>query len=247
MGVFGSLGNALGTIGRYYTTPEGLQTLGAGLKDISAGGSENMTDLRKMQMLQQQQAEQVRARAQQAAIGQKLAGLFGGQAAQSQPASVADMVSGTMNGQGGPSLEQVTHPQQQSGGVNLSDPATQQMLWQAQQSGLDVTPFIEIAKAGRGGQTSFIEGPDGIYQVGGGQPPLRVQAYPAKVDAAPVGYRWNGDKLEAVPGGPADPSVIGSNAGVRRKVVVANPLPQRAGHGGGGGKAAKPKPWERIY
>lgn len=51
---------------------------------------------------------------------------------------------------------------------------------------------------------------------------------------APAGYRWTAaGALEAIPGGPADPSVIGSRAAAGR-------APPRARSGGGGRSSASP-------
>lgn len=60
---------------------------------------------------------------------------------------------------------------------------------------------------------------------------------------APAGYKWSGDVLEPIPGGPADPATIGRIAGTRREAVTSRPMPSRArvkGKGGGGG--GKPRP-----
>lgn len=158
MGLFGSLGSALGTIGKYYTSPEGLQTLGAGLKDMSAGGSENMMAMQRM-MLQRQQVAMKRQAQQQ------VMGLFGGQrsapmadeggfaASMPVPPRVSDMVTGAMMGDpSAPSLEQVTArpqpqvPQMSQGGEmpSLSDPRVQQVLLQAQQAGENIAPIIQM-------------------------------------------------------------------------------------------------------
>jgi hypothetical protein len=59
---------------------------------------------------------------------------------------------------------------------------------------------------------------------------------PPKPPVGPPGYRYNAQGvLEPIPGGPADPNVIGSLAGIRRKVVTSNPMPSRAKPGAAGG------------
>lgn len=63
--------------------------------------------------------------------------------------------------------------------------------------------------------------------------------------SAPAGYDYGQDgKLRAIPGGPADPSVIGAQAGVRRSAVVSRPMPSRgrAGGSGGGGRSVPALP-----
>lgn len=80
----------------------------------------------------------------------------------------------------------------------------------------------------------LIEGDDGIYEVQGGRSRL-VQKYEPKPLTAPSGYRWKGEALEAIPGGPGDPKTWET----RRRVVVDNPV-QRSGGGGRGGAAPKP-------
>jgi hypothetical protein len=66
--------------------------------------------------------------------------------------------------------------------------------------------------------------------VGGGQGGLAYDA-PDQPEEAPNGYRWRPDGgLEAIPGGPADPRVVGTRAAAGR----APPRP-RVGGGGSGG------------
>lgn len=76
---------------------------------------------------------------------------------------------------------------------------------------------------------------------------MGYQVKPAE-QAAPIGYRWvEGGGLEAVPGGPADPRVIGSRAAAGR-------APQRPRSGGvsaprsSGPRVTAPSrpPWERF-
>lgn len=79
---------------------------------------------------------------------------------------------------------------------------------------------------------NYVRGSDGSY----------TQVNPATGDVkeiikgqrpAPAGYRYGADgQLEFIPGGPADPSVIGTKAGVQRQAVVDRPTKKT------GGKAA---------
>ena len=78
----------------------------------------------------------------------------------------------------------------------------------------------------------YIEGPDGIYEIVGGQS-RKVQEYPQQQPNAPSGYTWAAPgQLQYIPGGPGDPRVAGTMAGARR----APPRP-RAGPAG---------PWQRY-
>lgn len=75
-----------------------------------------------------------------------------------------------------------------------------------------------------------------------------VELSPAQDPSAPAGYRWTDDhNLELIPGGPADPTVRGSQAAATR-------APRRGGGGGSrpSGGSARPaapagRPWERSW
>jgi len=250
MGFFGKLGSALGTIGKYYTTPEGLQTLGAGLKDMSSGGSENM-------MAMQQMALQRQMLARKQAAQQQIMGLFGGQrtapmadeggfaASMPVPPRVSDMVTGAMMGDpSAPSLAQVTArppppvpqmPQMPQGGEmpSLSDPRVQQVLLQAQQAGENIGPIIEMLRAGqppKPPETRYIEGPNGIYEIAPGQKPKMVQEYPARPNTTPGQINPQTNRWEWAPGYLESQGAL---TGARRDAVVARPMPQRGRAGGG--------------
>lgn len=63
----------------------------------------------------------------------------------------------------------------------------------------------------------------GIFQYTPGQGLSPLQEFEDEPNA-PVGYRWRGEQLEYIPGGPADPHVAGGLAGARR----APPRPRAA-------------------
>ena len=80
----------------------------------------------------------------------------------------------------------------------------------------------------------YVEGPDGIYEIMGGQS-RRIQDYPQQPKPAPPGYAWGQDgSLHYIPGGPADPRVAGTLAGSRR----APPRPRQS--------AVPAGPWQRY-
>jgi hypothetical protein len=69
-----------------------------------------------------------------------------------------------------------------------------------------------------------------------------LEDFPDKPAPAPSGWRWNGDKLEYIPNGPADPKYIGQTAGIRREAVVSRPTPSRAKAGGSAAAGVPPLP-----
>lgn len=73
----------------------------------------------------------------------------------------------------------------------------------------------------------------GIFQYTPGQGLSPLQEFEDEPNA-PVGYRWRGEQLEYIPGGPADPHVAGGLAGARR----APPRPRQS--------AAPSGPWQRY-
>ncbi len=111
MGMFGS---ALKKI----ATPDNLYLLGATLKDIGDGGSDNF--MGAQQMLAGRQAK-----AQKAEALNGLSGLFGGQAA-------AQGIGGSSGG---------------AGGIDLRSPQAQALIFRAQQAGVDVGPLIQMYSA----------------------------------------------------------------------------------------------------
>ena len=60
MPIFGKIGQALGQIGRFYTSPEGIQNLQATFQDMAnpGGGAFQSLQARRMQLAQQQQQQQ---------------------------------------------------------------------------------------------------------------------------------------------------------------------------------------------
>jgi len=70
----------------------------------------------------------------------------------------------------------------------------------------------------------YIEGPDGIYEIMGGNS-RKVQEYPQQQPNAPAGYAWAAPgQLQYIPGGPGDPRVISGRAAAGR----APPRPRQA-------------------
>lgn len=109
-------------------------------------------------------------------------------------------------------------------------------LLKAQAAGLDISGHIELLKAARP-DLKYFNTSDAIV----GVDPATNSAMPLYRDApkaptAPIGYRWVGDTLVAIPGGPADPKTVGALSGVRRDAVISRPTPSRARIGAGGMK-----------
>jgi hypothetical protein len=63
---------------------------------------------------------------------------------------------------------------------------------------------------------------------------------------APAGYKWDGGNLVIIPGGPADPKVVGQRATAQRRAIVANPMPSRA-KPGEPTIVAPAAPWQRKW
>lgn len=81
----------------------------------------------------------------------------------------------------------------------------------------------------------------GVHPVTGAK--LFEQPIPQKAPTAPSGYTWadpNNTALKYIQGGPGDPSVIGTAAGVRREAVVSRPTPSRPRAGGGSNMSGVP-------
>lgn len=107
---------------------------------------------------------------------------------------------------------------------------------------IDGETFESVQRLNQIGQQLFGAKPE-VRTVGGSlvrvDPDMSVQelyAPPEKPPAAPAGYRFKGDALEYIPGGPADPKTAGTISSARR----APPKP-----------AAPPPafvpPWKRKY
>jgi hypothetical protein len=87
---------------------------------------------------------------------------------------------------------------------------------------IDPSLPAEVQAAIRANEPAFAAIPDGAgVQLGPQGQQLRSAPKP---QSAPAGYRYNGDKLEAIPGGPADPSVqaLGNDNG-RNYVITTGP------------------------
>jgi len=201
-----------------------VMLIGAGLKDASSGGSDNLTNVMQLQSARQKQAQQM-------ALAQKAMGLFGGQAAQLKPdaPSVEAMANGVMAGDpNAPTLDQVQAREPMTGGIDLTNPDTQRQLMELQLGGLDISPMLELVKAGQGQKPQIIEGPDGIYKIAGSNAE-RIKDYPAKPNTTPGQINPQTGRWEWAPGYLEGQ---GQLTGVRRDAVVSRPMPQRARAGG---------------
>lgn len=123
---------------------------------------------------------------------------------------------------------------------SLNDPQTQQALFKAQAGGANIAPIVDMLQA-TNPQRKFFSTTDGIVSVGPDGKAEVIYADKPPSPSAPAGYRWNGDALEYIPGGPADPRTVGNMAGVRRDVVVNKPIPRKSnGRSGSSGGAKLP-------
>lgn len=120
-------------------SPENLYLLGATLKDISAGGSDNFQGAQSA--LQQRQVM-----AQRQAAQQRLTGLFGGQRAaltgpdmQGNPGETAGVINGSL--------------------PSLRNPIVAQQIIAAAQAGVDVSPYLKVLEAS---QPDLMVGPNGV-------------------------------------------------------------------------------------
>lgn len=213
MGMFGSAMKAMGGTG----ASDILTLLGATMKDMSPGNEGNIAAARSMMAKRQQGAAEMAWR-------NKVRGMFGsGAPGAATPAPpVTNDAGADITSAFGPQADSAAAAK----GPNFRDMLP--LLTEGALQGYDGAKGIATMAHQAEGDTAsrIVEGPDGIYRVGPDGAPVKIQSYPAP---SPNGYRRRADGgLEFIPGGPADPRVIGSQAGVRRDAVVSRPTPSRA-------------------
>lgn len=218
--------------------------LGATLKDLGGGGSDNF-------LMAQQQLDARRKKADEEAAFADLAGLFGGGA---QPSPVlaggqgADTLAG---GAGSPRptgwsvLDQPTASLTGAGMGGAGNPGEaggmtpemRQRLFGYYSKTKNLDGLLKLWSMD---QPTYERGEDGYYEMRQGVAPKLVSKFAEKPREAPSGYRWSADGtgLEAIPGGPGDPKVIDLLAGLRREAIVSRPIAARPRAGGGGRSSA---------
>lgn len=154
---------------------------------------------------------------------QKPAGLFGGAA----PRRMGPEMDMGLPGQGLASMAQNGPPQPYTP-MSMQDalPA----LMRARSQGVDIGGYADLIQMGMPQQPKLFNTSDAIISIDPGTGAARTLYSDApKERPAPAGYRWEGDRLVFIPGGPADPRTAGGLAGARR-------APPRARVGAGGMK-----------
>lgn len=125
--------------------------------------------------------------------------------------------------------------------INLQDPATQAKLLQYQTDGFDISPILELAKAGQAPARRIIETPEGIKEQQDDGTWRLVDKYAPTTLSAPSGMRFNEQGgLEWIPG---YVEAMGRLTGARRDAVVSRPMPRAGGGGrraGGAGGSGAP-------
>ncbi len=247
MAMFGKAMKAIGS-------PAGsdlIYMLGATLKDMSSGGSDNF-------LLAQQQLDARRKKADEEAAFADLAGLFGGGATPS-PVLAGGQGADTLAGGAGAArptgwsvMDQPTSSLTGAGVGGAGNPGEMGGMTPEQRQKLfgyfSKTKNIDgLLKLWQMGQPTYERGEDGFYEMRPGAPPRRVtefakkpekQDVPSGMEIGPDGrLRWRAGYVEAQ-------KELG---GVRRDIIVDNPMPIRARPSSGGGKSGGGKPWERNW
>lgn len=121
-------------------------------------------------------------------------------------------------------------------GMTLDLQSAMPALMRAKGKGLDVSGYADLIAAGTP-QPQMFNTSRGIVSVDRRTGQARTLFSEAPdAPSAPSGYRWEGDKLTYIPGGPADPNQARGLSSARR-------APPRARAGGGGAPASSPAPY----
>lgn len=241
MGLFGSIGNAIGK----FNTPNaatGLSfadRLGAAGRALG-GDSDALSGLQKIAAMRAAQQRQAQGLAQ---LQQILAG-------QTQPLnpgnpSVSDMVTGQMAGaEGAPTLAQVTArpppktPSLRDGGIRA------QLMALYGEMPDEVGFATKMMKDAEPEPDRVVEGPDGIYTISGGKA-SKIQDYPDRPNTTPGQVNPQTGRWEWAPGYLESQASL---AGVRRDAVVSRPTPSRArAPSGGRGQSSSAPAATRTY
>lgn len=199
--------------------------LGATLKDIGSGGSDNFLGAANLLDARRKEAEQGQAVDAVAAMIGRPAGLAGGHG--------SDMLTGA--GAGNPG---------EMGGMT---PEMQQRV-EILRKTRNMDGLLKLLDMQQQAQTpTYQQGPDGWYKLLRGLDPVRVSEFAKKERPTPEGMVRDATGKLVLEDGYLD--AVGQLGERRRQVVVDNPTPSRArpSGGGGGGKSGGGKPWERNW
>ena len=228
MAILGKIGQALGQIGRYYTSPEGLQTAQAMLMDYANPGAGAYMALqsRREKMLQERKDEEKR---------QQMLSSFNDLVGRIRPPDTytpqVNQLIGAANETGarfGMAPMQRETPRQS--GLDLQDPATRQALMSFVGAGGNIdTPFALADRMVPKNRRRIFEQPSGIVAID--EDTLETDV----IHRDPLAIALEKRRLEQY-----DPTAYGSAAWKR----VQPPAPKG---GGGGGGAPTPRPTGNVY
>lgn len=232
MAMFGKAMKAIGS-------PAGsdlIYMLGATLKDMSSGGSDNF-------LMAQQQLDARRKKADEEAAFADLAGLFGGGATPStvlaggQGADTLAGGAGAARPTGWSVMDQPTSSLTGAGVGGAGNPGEMGGMTPEQRQKLfgyfSKTKNIDgLLKLWSMDQPEYKQGEDGWYKLLPGRDPVRVAEFAKKERPTPEGMIRNAEgRLELEPG---YLDAVGQVGERRRQVIVENPTPVRARASGGG-------------
>ena len=221
--------------------------LGATLKDISGGGSDNF-------LMAQQQLDARRKKSEEDAAFAELSGMFGGGAAAGPVLAAGqgdDTLAGGTGGARPTGWSVVDGPKALTGaGVGGAGnpgemggmtPEMRNRLLNYYSRTKDVGGLLKLWQMD---QPTYDAGPDGYYEMRPGVAPRRVTEFATKERPTPLGMIRTPEGLKFEPGYVEEQLRL---TGGRRQEVVDRPMPIRARPSSGGGKSGGGKPWERNW
>lgn len=208
---------------------DALFLLGATMKDISGGGTDNFMGARQMLAGRQKEADEL------AAFDALANGLFGGQDAPMTGGQGEDVLAGGA-GAGRPAgwsvmdgPQNLRGPDMQGNPGEMGGMTPEMRGWiAALRKGRNLDALLRLYEAN---QPTYDITSRGIYENRRGQRPTLVEKFPEKERPTPEGaIRDETGRLVEDPG---YFDFIAKTAGIRRDAVVDRPMPSRARAGGG--------------
>lgn len=212
---------------------DALFLLGATMKDISGGGTDNFMGAQQMLAGRRKEADELEA------FDALASGLFGNQGA---APVVSDQAGGAHN-LTGPDLQ--GNPGEM-GGMTPEMRGRIAVL----RKGRNLDALLRLYEAN---QPTYQRGEDGFYEMRQGVAPRLVTKFPEKERPVSPGWQENPDGTwSPIKNGPYDPDYIAKTSGIRREAIVDRPMPSRPRSGGG--VAASPgvpqtvagQPWKKY-